>query len=429
MVAVTVVERNTSTDNVNEKSRSKHVSADSNNTSTSDKIVEVLKNTRGPTSLLNRKEYENRLLTFQASTYYAKPPCLSPLFCARFGWQNADKDILVCSSCSSALAITLNSKLSASTFDKLCHAYRRKIVCNHDINCPFRLSSLEELRSLESSVEEDDDSYDPEEENNKSNAEHASYDAEVPVYMGQVLPEDSIRLMEYPKPSMLLKQKGEKLIAAIRSATNSTTTDKDAAGAENDAPTTWGYPRLQIPSKIRQMDSNSELTKMLGFDDISILALSLLGWNPIPNTRVKVDESMPTVSLGCPLCLSIIKLDPEQHQQKEGKGTEEDGGASESDRLTKRQRMSCRNFNPLEAHRHYCPYKVGFPKKCTGTVPLWKIILERLHKECQDDDIKNCTVVREEAKCVPIGVFDKAVEKVRRILHAGIAPKEIDLNA
>mmetsp|Transcript_139 Transcript_139/g.400 ORF Transcript_139/g.400 Transcript_139/m.400 type:complete len:86 (+) Transcript_139:131-388(+) len=85
MVAVTVVERNTSTDNVNEKSRSKHVSADSNNTSTSDKIVEVLKNTRGPTSLLNRKEYENRLLTFQASTYYAKPPCLSPLFCARFG--------------------------------------------------------------------------------------------------------------------------------------------------------------------------------------------------------------------------------------------------------------------------------------------------------------------------------------------------------
>lgn len=302
-------------------------------------------------------------------------------------------------------------------------------MCNHDINCPFRLSSLEELRSLESSVEEDDDSYDPEEENNKSNAEHASYDAEVPVYMGQVLPEDSIRLMEYPKPSMLLKQKGEKLIAAIRSATNSTTTDKDAAGAENDAPTTWGYPRLQIPSKIRQMDSNSELTKMLGFDDISILALSLLGWNPIPNTRVKVDESMPTVSLGCPLCLSIIKLDPEQHQQKEGKGTEEDGGASESDRLTKRQRMSCRNFNPLEAHRHYCPYKVGFPKKCTGTVPLWKIILERLHKECQDDDIKNCTVVREEAKCVPIGVFDKAVEKVRRILHAGIAPKEIDLNA
>ena len=37
-------------------------------------------------SLTNRQEYEKRLLTFQASTYYAKPPCLSPLFCARFGW-------------------------------------------------------------------------------------------------------------------------------------------------------------------------------------------------------------------------------------------------------------------------------------------------------------------------------------------------------
>lgn len=345
-------------------------------------------------------------------------------------WQNADKDMLVCSSCSSALAVTLNSKLSANTFDKLCHAYRSKIVSNHDTNCPFRLSSIEELHSLESSAEEDD-SYDTEEGNNKSNAEHAAC-VEVPVYMGQVLPEDSIRLIEYPKPSILLKRKGEKLVAAIRSvtcATNSTITDKNAPGARSDAPTTWGYPRLQIPSKIRQMDSNSELTKMLGFDDISILALSLLGWNPIPNTCVKVDESILTVSLGCPLCLSIINLAPEQQQQKEGKGTEKDSDASESDRLTKRQRMSCRNFNPLEAHRHYCPYKVGFPKKSTDTVPLWKIILERLYKEYQDDNIQKCTVVREEAKCVPIGVFDKAIEKVRRILHAGIAPKEIDLNA
>ena len=82
MVTVTAVKG--STDNADENSRSKHVSTDDSKNS-SDKIVEVLKNTRGPTSLLNRQEYEKRLVTFQASTYYAKPPCLSPLFCARFG--------------------------------------------------------------------------------------------------------------------------------------------------------------------------------------------------------------------------------------------------------------------------------------------------------------------------------------------------------
>ena len=49
-------------------------------------FVELLNNNSTETSLLNlRHEYEKRLVTFQASTYYAKPPCLSPLFCARFG--------------------------------------------------------------------------------------------------------------------------------------------------------------------------------------------------------------------------------------------------------------------------------------------------------------------------------------------------------
>ncbi len=33
-----------------------------------------------------KKEYESRLLSFRASTYYAKPACLSPLICARFGY-------------------------------------------------------------------------------------------------------------------------------------------------------------------------------------------------------------------------------------------------------------------------------------------------------------------------------------------------------
>ena len=33
-----------------------------------------------------RKDYENRLLSFKAITYYAKATCLSPLICARLGY-------------------------------------------------------------------------------------------------------------------------------------------------------------------------------------------------------------------------------------------------------------------------------------------------------------------------------------------------------
>ena len=51
----------------------------------SDKIMTILNKTRELSSLSDRQEYEKRVLTFQASTYYATPACLSPLFCARFG--------------------------------------------------------------------------------------------------------------------------------------------------------------------------------------------------------------------------------------------------------------------------------------------------------------------------------------------------------
>jgi len=69
-------------DNANGGSNNKAF-GDSNNRS--DNIAEILNSSRGPASLSSQQEYEKRLLTFQASTYYAKPACLSPLFCARFG--------------------------------------------------------------------------------------------------------------------------------------------------------------------------------------------------------------------------------------------------------------------------------------------------------------------------------------------------------
>jgi hypothetical protein len=51
-----------------------------------DKILARLYSaTRSDHDSLQREEYQDRLLSFRATTYYAKPACLSPLFCARFG--------------------------------------------------------------------------------------------------------------------------------------------------------------------------------------------------------------------------------------------------------------------------------------------------------------------------------------------------------
>lgn len=121
----------------------------------------------------------------------------------------------------------------------------------------------------------------------------------------------------------------------------------------------------------------------------------------------------------------------EQQQQKgSDKDRAEDSDENETDRLTKRQRISSRNLNPLDAHRHYCPYKVGFPEKAADTNPMWKIILKRLCEESHDDKIEESTTTIEEITTdVAVGVMDKSVDNVRRMLRAGIATRKIDLMA
>ena len=318
--------------------------------------------------------------------------------------------MLVCTSCSSALAITLNSKLSANTFDKICQAYRNKIVTCHATSCPFRLPSIKQLESLESSEKDSD--------NVETDAEQARLN--VPVYMSQVLPEESVRLMEHPKPSVILRKNAKKLSDVVRSIScvaNKNTTEAPSSSS-------WSFPRLQIPSKIRQMNSSMELTKHLDCDDESILALSLLGWGPIPN--ICLDNAAPVVSLGCPCCFSILDLRLE-HKIGDDSGTLEVDDENETDRFTKRQRISSRHLNPLEAHRHYCPYKVGFPEKAGHSNPLWKTILKRLGEECRHGEIEESTSIEEISAGVDVSILDESVGNVRRMLRAGIATKNVDL--
>lgn len=288
----------------------------------------------------------------------------------------------------------------------------------HATSCPFRLSFPEKLRSIEATDN-------AEKESSESDAKEVRLI--VPIYMSQVLPEDSVRLMEHPRPSIILQQNAKKLSETVRSL-SCVTNNKNLFGASASSPS-WSFPVLQIPSKIRQMNSSNELTKILGCDDESISALSLLGWNPIPNAAL--DDADPVVSLGCPCCLAIMDLRLEIQQQKgNDKGSAEDSDGDETDRLTKRQRISSRNLNPLEAHRHYCPYKVGFPEKAGATNPMWKIILKRLCEESHDDGIgESTTTIEEITTDAAVGVMDKSVDNVRRMLRAGIATRKIDLMA
>ena len=296
--------------------------------------------------------------------------------------------------------------MSAKTYDKLCQAYRNKIVSCHAPSCPFRLSSIEELESLEAAEKKHDivetaDGYTDLEQTRLT----------VPVYMSQVLPEESIRLMEHPRPSTILRQNAKKLSDAIRSISCAANAKNNLDGASFS---TWSLPRLQIPSKIRQMNSSLELTKMLDCDSESILALALLGWTPIPN--VSLDSSAPIVSFGCPCSLSIMDIRLVQ-------GSTEVSDENETDRVNKRQRVSSRSLNPLDAHRHYSPYKVGFPEKAGHTKPLWKTILMRLCDENKNGRVQESASIEEISTETDARLLDDPVINVRKILRAGIATR------
>lgn len=97
---------------------------------------------------LSPSAYTKRLSTFRASSYFAKPAALSPLVCARFGWTNTSRDMLVCShsSCDAAVCVAYHPVLSARSVSRLTATYREMLATSHQRDCPFRADAERWLR-------------------------------------------------------------------------------------------------------------------------------------------------------------------------------------------------------------------------------------------------------------------------------------------
>ncbi|NXP64125.1 NIPA protein, partial [Chloropsis cyanopogon] len=78
-----------------------------------------------------------------------KPPALSPLVCARFGWLNVECDMLRCSSCQAHLCASLQLALDLRSYQERCEELRRALSTAHekfcfwpDSPCPDRFARL-----------------------------------------------------------------------------------------------------------------------------------------------------------------------------------------------------------------------------------------------------------------------------------------------
>lgn len=301
-------------------------------------------------------------------------------------WCNADQDILACSSCKEALAITLHSYLSVDSVDKICKVYRQKLATAHKKDCPFRLDGEQFLRLDDTQCEK----------------------TVIPAYMASVFPHDLVELMENRSPSSILRQHVKKL--------------EDICLSIPSTKTRWNYPKLVISEEIRKYSSSeeddghessfiSDISCLLGTHDQSVAILAILGWTPI------TDTPNPVVSLGCPICLSLMELTLEKYNEDS-----ESKEGTESEPRSKKQRKLAMFCNPHDAHRHYCPFQMGFPTTMSGhATPMWRTLLSRLHQEKKSN---------ESLQEPTVGLTEDSdnYDKIRSILWSAIVPKKVDLS-
>ncbi|XP_064559180.1 zinc finger C3HC-type protein 1 [Zonotrichia leucophrys gambelii] len=97
----------------------------------------------------SREAFFSRVETFTPLRWAGKPPALSPLVCARFGWVSVECDLLRCSSCQAYLCMSLQLTLDLSSYKERCEELRKALSTAHekfcfwpDSPCPDRFARL-----------------------------------------------------------------------------------------------------------------------------------------------------------------------------------------------------------------------------------------------------------------------------------------------
>lgn len=318
------------------------------------------------------------------------------------------------------------SLLSVRSVEKLCNTYRQQLAIRHNSRtCPFYLTA-EQFGALDK-------------------PEH-----DIPTYMATKLPPDSVKLIEHPRPSSILRNQIQVLDNAC----------KNIKVASEGSQQQWHFPtNLKLPSEILEYqmkptkvgdddDDNhasrgknlfADIANFLGAKNVSTTILAMMGWIVIDDDINEIKDQngngTPTISLGCPVCLSMMELALE----------DETGASEEQPPPTKRPRVhTTRQCNPVDSHRYYCPIVCGFPRTLSSStsdgdgfdeIPVWQLLLTRVHQEKfanenkaakSNDENKAEDELKEDAATEDDGDLEFA--RIQKILRMGIAPKTVVLD-
>ncbi|XP_059152664.1 zinc finger C3HC-type protein 1-like [Physella acuta] len=117
-------------------SAEKNISTDgAGSNSDSGKDSEVPKASTSSVVLRSHASFLERLDSFSSLTWFARPVDLSPLICARYGWENVDADMLQCVCCKAFLSGQLPSKTDFQAYEVSCNKLKENLLSAHDKFC------------------------------------------------------------------------------------------------------------------------------------------------------------------------------------------------------------------------------------------------------------------------------------------------------
>ncbi|XP_021496997.1 zinc finger C3HC-type protein 1 isoform X2 [Meriones unguiculatus] len=88
-----------------------------------------------PLESTSKEAFFHRVETFSSLKWAGKPPELSPLICARYGWVAVECDLLRCSSCQALLCASLQPALDFSRYKERCAELKKSLCSAHEKFC------------------------------------------------------------------------------------------------------------------------------------------------------------------------------------------------------------------------------------------------------------------------------------------------------
>uniref|UniRef100_A0A8C6RKT2 Zinc finger, C3HC type 1 n=1 Tax=Nannospalax galili TaxID=1026970 RepID=A0A8C6RKT2_NANGA len=88
-----------------------------------------------PLESTSKEAFFNRVETFSSLKWAGKPPELSPLICAKYGWVTVECDMLKCSSCQAFLCASLQPAFDFGRYKERCAELKKSLCTAHEKFC------------------------------------------------------------------------------------------------------------------------------------------------------------------------------------------------------------------------------------------------------------------------------------------------------